>query len=258
MEYKHILVDKTNGVAKITLNRPPLNILNIEMMNELNTVFDGLQKETLKLVVIQGGAPPQGKAFCAGVDVAEHTDDKVHEMMTTFHKMFKLLNSVPAVSMAIVNGVALGGGCELATSFDIVIASEIAKFGQPEIRVGVLAPVAAIILPHLIGRNRAIELLITGNTIDGREAERIGLINHCFAVDGFQNKVDEFISKIASMSATTLQLTKRAVDKALYSSAMNSIEPIEKIYLEELMTTDDAHEGLQAFLDKRPPKWRDK
>ncbi|MBI4723005.1 MAG: enoyl-CoA hydratase/isomerase family protein [Candidatus Stahlbacteria bacterium] len=258
MEYKHILVDKRDGVVKITLNRPPLNILNIEMMNEMNTVFDGLQKETLKLLVIQGGAPPQVKAFCAGVDVSEHTDDKVNEMMTTFHKMFKLLNSVPAVSIAVVNGVALGGGCELATFCDIVIASEIAKFGQPEIRVGVFAPVAAVILPHLIGRNRAIELLVTGNTIDGKEAERIGLINHCFAVDGFQNKVDEFISRIASMSASILQLTKRAVDKALYSSVVNSIEPIEELYLKELMNTEDVHEGLRAFLDKRIPKWSDR
>lgn len=254
MEFKHILFEKKDGIARLTLNRPPLNILNIEMMNEIISVFNELQTENLKLLVIQS----EGKAFCAGVDVSEHTAEKVHEMIPTFHKMFKLLNSVPGISLAVVNGVALGGGCELATFCDIVIASELSKFGQPEVKVGVLAPVAAIILPRLIGRNRAVEMLVTGEPIDGREAERIGLINKCFPADGFQDKAEEFISKLAGMSAPVLRFNKKAIDSALYSSVLYGIERIEEIYLKELMKAEDAHEGLRAFLEKRPPKWKDK
>lgn len=254
MEYKHILVEKKEGVARVTLNRPPLNILNIEMMNELNSVFKELQKENLKLLVLQA----QGKAFCAGVDVSEHIAERVHKMIATFHRMFNLLNSVPGISMAVVNGVALGGGCELATFCDIIIASELAKFGQPEIKVGVFAPIAAIILPRLIGRHRALELLATGDTIDGREAERIGLINKCFSADGFQDKVEEFISKITSMSAPVLRLSKKSVDRGLYSTVSYAIGQIEDIYLNELMKLEDANEGLMSFLEKRPPKWKNK
>jgi cyclohexa-1,5-dienecarbonyl-CoA hydratase len=254
MEFKNILFDKKEGIARLTLNRPPLNVLNIEMMNEINTALENLQTENLKLLVFQS----QGKAFCAGVDVAEHTEEKVKEMIATFHKLFYLLNSVPAISMAIVDGVALGGGCELAIFCDIVIASERAKFGQPEIKVGVFAPVATVILPHLIGRNRTLEMLATGDPIDGKEAERIGLINKCFSIQDFDEKKKEFINKIASMSAPVLQIIKKATDKSLYLNAMQGIKEVETIYLNELMQLEDAHEGLQAFLEKRPPKWKDK
>lgn len=254
MGFKHIIFEKDGGVAKLTLNRPPLNILNIEMMNEMTSVFDSLQKETLKVLVLQAN----GKAFSAGVDVAEHTLEKVHEMITTFHKMFRVLNSVPALSLAAVNGPALGGGCELATFCDIVIASENAKFGQPEIKAGVFAPVAAIILPHLIGRNKALELLMTGETIDAKEAEKIRLINKCVPVAEFNATVEKFIDKIRGMSAPVLRFNKRAVDEAIYSSVMYGMERTEELYLKELMKLEDAQEGLQAFLEKRPPEWKDR
>jgi cyclohexa-1,5-dienecarbonyl-CoA hydratase len=254
MEYKNISLEIEDGVARLTLNRPPLNILNIEMMNEMNAVFEELKGETLKSLVIQA----EGKAFCAGVDVGEHTAEKVHEMITTFHRMFRLLNAVPGISIGVVNGAALGGGCELSMFCDLVIASESSKFGQPEIKVGVIAPVAAVILPHLIGRNRALEMLATGDTIDGKEAERIGLINHCFPTEGFTDRAEEFIGRIANMSARIIRFTRDAVDKSFYSTVEGGIQTVEEIYLEALMKSEDAHEGLKAFMERRPPKWTDK
>ena len=137
MAFKHIQTELKDGVATLTLNRPPLNVLNIEMMEEINTYFEGLMKEkSLKLLVIQA----MGKAFSAGVDVGEHLGDLVYKMIEVFHKIFRLMEGLKVPSIAVVNGSALGGGCELALYCDMVIATEKAKFGQPEIQVGVFPP----------------------------------------------------------------------------------------------------------------------
>ena len=252
-QFQHIGFGAEEGVATITLNRPPVNILNIEMMGEINTALERVASEgDLKVVVLRG----EGKAFSAGVDVRDHTADKVHEMIRIFHRMFRLLNSLEPPTLAVVDGAALGGGCELATFCDMVVASERATFGQPEITVGVLPPVAAVVFPHLIGRNRALEMILTGEVIGAREAERIGLINRVFPTEGFRLEVDGLIDTLTSMSAPVLRLTKRALDKGLYRSADEAISQVEAIYLDELMGTEDAHEGLTAFLEKRKPVWK--
>ncbi len=151
MTFKHIQTELKDGVATLTLNRPPLNVLNIEMMEEINTYFEGLMKEkSLKLLVIQA----VGKAFSAGVDVGEHLGDLVCKMIEVFHKIFRLMEGLKVPSIAVVNGSALGGGCELALYCDMVIATEKAKFGQPEIQVGVFPPIAALVFPRMIGRKR--------------------------------------------------------------------------------------------------------
>ncbi|MFQ6093362.1 MAG: enoyl-CoA hydratase/isomerase family protein [bacterium] len=254
-QFQNIRFEIKEGLARITLNRPPLNILNIEMMREINAALEKLQSDTeVKLVVIEG----EGRAFSAGVDIKDHTVDRVHEMIEVFHRMFRLLNSLEPPTLAVINGAALGGGCELATFCDMVIASEGATFGQPEIKVGVFPPIAAVIFPHLIARNRALELILTGEVIEAKEAERIGLINRVFPTEGFREKVDEFIAKLTSLSAPVLRLTKRAVDKGLYMSVDGAISRVEAIYLDELMRTEDAHEGLKAFMEKRKPVWKNR
>ena len=155
MAYKHIQTELKDGVATLTLNRAPVNVLNIEMMEEINTYLEGLKKEkSLKLLVIQA----MGKAFSAGVDVGEHLGDLVYKMIEVFHKMFRLMDALKVPSIAVVNGSALGGGCELALYCDMVIATEKSKFGQPEIQVGVFPPIAALIFPRMIGRKKAMEL----------------------------------------------------------------------------------------------------
>jgi cyclohexa-1,5-dienecarbonyl-CoA hydratase len=255
VEYSSIICEIRESVARITLNQPPLNIIDIPMIGEMHSALSRVHAAgDLKVLVIDH----RGKAFSAGVSIKDHTPDKVEEMIEKFHGLFRLLNSLAIPSLALVDGMALGGGCELAVFCDMVIASDRATFGQPEIKVGVFPPVAAVLLPRLIGRNRALELLLTGDVIEAREAKAIGLINKVIPAQSFREKTDEFISRLTSLSGSVLRLTKRAVDRGLYMSVKEGITAVEQLYLGELMKTEDAREGLNAFLEKRKPIWRNK
>jgi cyclohexa-1,5-dienecarbonyl-CoA hydratase len=244
-----------DNVARITLNRPPLNILDIPMIGELRDALTRAQSASEAKVLVMAH---EGKAFSAGVSIQDHTPDKVGEMLEKFHGMIGRLHSLDIPSVALVDGMALGGGCELAVVCDMVLASDRATFGQPEIKVGVFPPVAATVFPSLIGRNRALELLLTGETIDAAEAQRIGLINKVFPAASFGEMTGEFLRKLTSLSGSTLRLTKRAVDRSLDKSLSESIAAVEQLYLGQLMATEDAREGLNAFLEKRKPVWKDK
>jgi cyclohexa-1,5-dienecarbonyl-CoA hydratase len=254
-EYQHLEVNVgDDGVGRIVLDRPPVNILNIEMMEEIARALEHLAAAPrLKAAVISA----RGKAFSAGVDVADHTKDRVDEMIKLFHRLFYLMDEIRAPTIAAVGGAALGGGCELATYCDIVIAGEKAKFGQPEIAVGVFPPVAAVVFPRLVGEKKAIELLVTGETISAKEALEIGLINRVVAVEELDGAIEELTARLAGMSAAVIHLTKQAIRGAADLKQHDGIALVEKIYLEDLMSTMDAEEGLQAFLEKRAPVWKD-
>ena len=253
MEYKTIIVKEDEMIGRITFNKPPFNILNIEMMKEINTALEEFRGRNLKALVLDAN----GKAFSAGVDVSDHTSDKVEEMIAVFHAIFTNLNKINAPTIALVKGAALGGGCEVATYCDIVLASEKAKFGQPEIKVGVFPPVAAAIFPKLIWSKKALELLLTGETVRANEAKGLGLVNHVFPFEDFEAEADRFVNeKLASNSAVVLQLTKKAFLEGATANYSESIKRIEDTYLNELMTTKDASEGLSAFLEKRKPVWK--
>lgn len=255
MDYTNIHVSLRDGIGEIVFDRPPLNVLNIEMMKEINLALaEFLNELKLKLVVFKG----EGKAFSAGVDVAEHTEDKVNEMIEVFHEIFNKLNLVKIPTLAVVNGAALGGGCEVATYCDFVIASERAKFGQPEIKVGVLPPIAAIMFPRLMDRKKAFELVLTGDLISATEAQRLGLVNHVYPADELEENANEFVNKFKGLSAAVLSLTKKSMNKALSLDYPEAIKSVEDLYLNELMKTEDANEGLEAFLQKRGPVWKDK
>ena len=255
MEYKTIIVEEKDMIGRLTFNAPPLNILNIDMMKEINKALKAFQEKNLKVLIFNAN----GKAFSAGVDVSDHTKDKVNKMITVFHEIFTNLNKINAPTIALVNGAALGGGCEIATFCDIVLASEKSKFGQPEIKVGVFPPVAAAIFPKLMWSKKALELLITGDVIGAKEAMDLGLVNHILPEDNFDDEADKFITeKLAINSASVLQLTKRAFIEGATKNYSESIKKIENIYLNELMKTNDANEGLTAFLEKRKPVWKNK
>lgn len=253
MDYKTIIVEEENLIGRIILNKPPLNILNIEMMKEINQALKDFQGKNLKVLILNAN----GKAFSAGVDVSDHTKDKVAEMINVFHDIFTNLHKINAPTIALVNGAALGGGCEVATFCDIVIASEKSKFGQPEIMVGVFPPIAAAIFPKLMWSKKALELMLTGETIRANEAKELGLVNHILPVENFEAESEKFVNeKLANNSAVVLQLTKRAFMEGATQNYSESIKKIEDIYLNELMKTNDANEGLAAFLEKRQPIWK--
>jgi cyclohexa-1,5-dienecarbonyl-CoA hydratase len=254
MAFKHIQTEFKDGVATLTLNRAPLNVLNIEMMEEINTYLEGLKKEkSLKLLVIQAA----GKAFSAGVDVGEHLGDLVYKMIEVFHKIFRLMDALRVPSIAVVNGSALGGGCELALYCDMVIATEKAKFGQPEIQVGVFPPIAALVFPRMMGRKKALELILSGDIISAQEALNLGMVNKIVPEASFVEEVNGFIEKFKKLSGIVLKLTKEATLAGLNDDMDQGLKAIEKIYLDRLMKTNDAIEGLKAFLDKRKPTWKD-
>ena len=254
MAYKHIQTELREGVGTLTLSRPPLNVLNIEMMEEINSYFESLLKEkALKLLVIQGA----GKAFSAGVDVGEHLGDLVYKMIEVFHKMFRLMDGLKVPSISVVNGSALGGGCELAVYCDMVIATEKAKFGQPEIQVGVFPPIAALAFPRMIGRKKALELILSGDVISAQEALTLGMINKIVPEASLAEEVSRFVEKFKKLSGIVLKLAKEATLAGLNDDMDRGLKVIEKIYLDRLMKTNDAIEGLKAFIDKRKPAWKD-
>ncbi len=255
MAYEHIEVEVKDRVGTITLNRPPVNVLNIAMMSEIN---DALKKflDDNELVAVLFKA--KGKCFSAGVDVGEHMGDMAPKMIEVFHGMFRLLHKFEIPTVASVFSSCLGGGCELATFCDIVIASENAKIGQPEIQVGVFPPIAAQIFPRIIGRKAAMDLILTGRVISAQEALSIGLVNKVVKDDELEAETEKFVDQFRKLSPVVIRKTKKAIMMGLMENFEDSLKIIEEIYLDELMKTEDAEEGLKSFLEKRKPVWKNK
>ncbi|MDO9535150.1 MAG: enoyl-CoA hydratase/isomerase family protein [Bacillota bacterium] len=255
MKFEYLKTRSEGGIVGITLNLPPLNVLTISMMEEMITALKWAKEEPGALVVIDA----EGKAFSAGVDVADHTPDKVGQMIDVFDRLFLAMSEIPKPLVAVVNGAALGGGYEIVLACDIVVASEKAKLGQPEINVGVFPPVACYLLPNLLSWPRALELLLSGEVINATRAEQMGLVNKVIpAADDFAQGVSDFLKKFLVQSPVVLALTKKAALAGLRKNLVDGLKDIDEIYLKELMPTNDAVEGLQAFMEKRRPVWQGK
>ena len=257
MEFQHIKFEIDDRVARITLARPPLNILNIEMMQEIGQALDDLVSHR-EVVAIVFDAPPNARAFSAGVAVEEHVEETIYQMLDSFHAIFRTLTQLAKPTIAVVDGAALGGGCELVAGCDIIIASDRARFGQPEIKLGVFPPVACVLLPLIIGDKRARELVLTGELIDASEAARLGLVNYVVPSDRLQQKTEEILSKLREFSGVALEATRRALDLGRGRSLDGVLAEVEDMYLNELMKTEDANEGIKAFTEKRKPAWRNR
>ena len=248
MDFQFIACQTNDGVAQLTLKRAPLNIINIAMLNELSSALSTLSlDESVRVLVLR--AEGTLRVFSAGVDVADHTIDKVGEMIPLFDRVCAALADFPTPTIAVAHGHALGGGCELALCCDLIIAADTANFAQPEIKLATIAPIAAMRLPGLIGYRRAAELLFAGETIGAAEANRIGLINRAVPIEQLDQAVDQLIGKLTNLSSAALKLCKRAL-------RINNAAEMEKLYLDELMSTQDAQEGLAAFMEKRAPVWK--
>lgn len=253
MGYEYIETDFAEGLGTITLNRPPVNILNIAMMEEINHCLESWQgQKDLKVVLFNA----KGKCFSAGVDVGEHMGDLAPKMIGAFHKMFRLMDSLGVMTVASIFSSCLGGGCELAVFCDLVIAAQNSKIGQPEIQVGVFPPIAAYIMPRIIGRKDALELILSGKIISAAEANQMGLINKVVPEQELETETAIFIKPYLKLSAEVLRKTKKAITAGLRDDLEPALSAIEDIYLNELMKTADAQEGLKAFLEKRKPTWQ--
>ncbi|HEV2720666.1 MAG TPA: enoyl-CoA hydratase/isomerase family protein [Thermoanaerobaculia bacterium] len=240
-----ISVSENEHAYRITLNDPPLNILDIEMLEELRDAIAAAKPDRHALILDAAGE----KAFSAGASVQDHLGDRVATMLDRFHDCFRLLAKLDLVTIALVRGAALGGGCELAMACDFVLASARAKFGQPEIHLGVFPPVAAYQLSRLTSPRRGLELLLTGETVDAQTALSLGLVNAVVA------DFEPWLEKLWKQSASSLRLAKKAFRLAQSADFDERLATVERLYLEELMKTSDANEGLNAFVEKRKPAW---
>ncbi len=255
-KFENIVFETRDRTAFLTIHRPPMNILNIAAMEEMNQALSSLIGNTeVNVLVITGSGE---KAFSAGVDVADHTEDKVEKMLQVFHDIFRNLFRLDQVTVAAPKGLTLGGGCEVALFCDLVFAADNLKLGQPEIKLAVLAPVALLILPRLVGLKKAAEILLTGKTIDAAEAERLGLVNRVVPLASFDTELKSYIQPFSELSLVGLKYSKKGIRLGLETDFLGGLEKIEKIYLEELMASEDASEGLRAFLDKRKPLWKNR
>lgn len=243
------------AVARITLARPPLNILTIDMMDEIGAALERVAAQPkLKALLIDA----EGKAFSAGVAIEDHLGDRVKPMLDSFHRIFRRMRALDCATVASVQGAALGGGAELATFCDVVIASEDAAFGQPEIKVGVFPPIAALHYPLRIGPQRALQLLLSGEVLRAADAERIGLVDRVVALDALGEATEAELGRFTAQSAVVLRLAKRAVRDSMGLGFEEGLAALESLYHEELMVTEDAAEGLRAFVEKRKPIWQDR
>lgn len=256
-DFQNIRFKIDDRVARITFARPPLNVLSIAMMREIADALKECAQES-DLAAIVFDAAPGSRAFCAGVAVEEHVPETVFQMLDSFHSVFRLLIQISRPVIAVVDGLALGGGCELVAACDIVIAGERARFGQPEIKLGVFPPVAAILLPRIIGEKRARELILSGDMIEATEALRLGLVNYVVPATELEQKLLSVLAKLRDLSASSLGMARMALDLGARNSFQSALAEVENLYLNELMKTEDAHEGVRSFMEKRKPEWRHK
>jgi cyclohexa-1,5-dienecarbonyl-CoA hydratase len=236
---------------RITLNDPPLHILDIAMLEELRDAISRVKADRHALIIDASGE----KAFSAGASVQDHLGERVIAMLATFHECFRMLARLDVVTVAFVRGAALGGGCELAMACDFVLASDRATFGQPEINLGVFPPVAAYQLSRQLAPRKGLELLLTGESIGAAKAEELGLVNAIFPAIDFQTRADEWMQRLYRQSASSLRFAKKAFRIAQASDFVQRLAAVERLYLEELVKTSDATEGLNAFIEKRKPEW---
>jgi cyclohexa-1,5-dienecarbonyl-CoA hydratase len=242
-------------VARIELRHPPLNVIDVPMMEELaRSLAEVESRQDVSVIVLSG----EGKAFSAGVDVAAHTPDKVEEMLAKFHAVIRAMIATKKITIAAVHGHCLGGGTELAMVCDIAYTTDSAQWGFPEIKLGCYPPVACTALAALVGQKRAAELILTGRTINGREAAEIGLANRAVAASELANTVNECIADLRKLSPVALALAKKASYAWDSMHFDKGLARAEKIYFEDLMKTADAHEGIRSFMEKREPKWEGK
>jgi cyclohexa-1,5-dienecarbonyl-CoA hydratase len=242
-----------DGARWITLDRPPVNVLDIATIEVLAAALAPLtDRRDLKAVVLRSAIP---RTFSAGVDVRDHTRERVTAMLAAFHGVFRLLDALPQATIAAVDGTCLGGGCELAAFCDVALATPRSVFGQPEIDVGCFPPLASVLLPRIAPRAAA-ELILTGAPIGAAEAARVGLISR--VIDDLEAETRRLVRLLAGKSAAVLALTRRALRDGGRDPFADALTRVERLYADALVPTEDMEEGVRAFMEKRPPEWKDR
>jgi cyclohexa-1,5-dienecarbonyl-CoA hydratase len=241
----------------LTVEKPPLNVLDLACLRELGNILDEAGEAAasgeVRLVALRGAGE---KAFSAGVAVQDHTRERVPGMLGTIHGVARRLRDLPVPTVAIVHGHCLGGGFELALCCDMMIAADDTRFATPEIKLGCFPPIATALLPRRIGRGRALELILSGRTFDVAEAERLGLVLRSAPRAELDAMATALMDALTAHSAAVSRHLKTAVAVGEAQGFDAALDEAERIYLEELLPLDDMEEGLNAFLEKRAPVWQ--
>ena len=235
------------------MDRPPLNVLDIALLREFDDALTACAEDTAADVMVIEGAGQ--RAFSAGVDIRDHTREKVPEMLDVVHGVIRKLLALPQVTIAVVRGVCLGGGCELASSCDLVVASEESSFATPEIHVGCYPPVALARFSSLIGYHRAAEMILTGRTFSAQEALAMGLINRVFPGDQLEGELKSLLEELLGKSGAVLRIALKGLRELSLKGFADALRRSEDLYCTELLHTEDVEEGIRAFLEKRKPHW---
>ncbi len=253
--YRQVRIEVKEGYSRLILDNPPLNVLTIANMQELT---EALREESLrpglKAVTLEGGGE---RGFSAGVVIEEHLPGVAHEMVSALHGIFRILWDYPVPTVAVVRGMAVGGGCELALMCDFVLASSNSGFGIPEVKVGIFPPLASVLFPALVGLRKSLELILKGDIIGAEEAKGIGLITDVAPEGLVEAKRDELLSALTRRSAPVLRLARRCILEGAIPDFHGALERTEELYLRDLMATADALEGVRAFMERRKPRWQD-
>jgi enoyl-CoA hydratase/carnithine racemase len=256
--FKFIRWDASGTVARLTMNRPKQNVMNIEMLREMARAIDSLiSREEVRLIILDAAPECEGY-FSLGVGAEGYTSQMVFQMMDAFHNVFRAMNEVSKPVLAVVDGVASGAGAELAAFCDLVIATENAQFRQPEIKLGVFPPLGAVVYPRVIGPRRTMELLLTGDPISAQQALQMGLVNRVVPRAQLKETVDALAKRISDQSGPVLQLLKRVIFEGTWLPFHEALKKAQDIYLNQLFELEDSQEGLRALVEKRKPVWKNK
>jgi cyclohexa-1,5-dienecarbonyl-CoA hydratase len=249
----NIELTQSGELARIVLRRPPLNYLNLELLQEFETQLEGIggQPQCRALIL-----EAEGKAFSAGLDMAEQTREKIFLLIEQFHRVARALNSFPRPTIAIVRGIAVGAGNELAACCDFTVASEGASFGQPEIKFGSIPSLAPLLLPPLVGARRAIEMIATGELVGAADAHKSGLIHTVVSEEKIGSAIESVVAKFRRLSLPVLEIALESARAARTRALDDGLRDAESLYLNRLIDLEDWSEGIQAFLEKRAPKWK--
>lgn len=249
---KRFLLEVRQRIATLTFNRPPVNVLDIIALREMTAALKRVVgREDVGALVVAGA----GKAFSAGVDVGEHRASTVHAMIHGFHDFCRALLEFPRPTVARVHGAALGGGCEVVLCCDVAVAAASARLGLPEISLGVFPPLAAVLLPR-VSRRAAARLVLLGEDFEAEAALRLGLVSEVVPDERLGGRVQELAARAANLSSAALSRARRALRRGGEGSFEEALRAVEAIYLDDLMRTEDSSEGIEAFLEKRPPHWK--
>jgi cyclohexa-1,5-dienecarbonyl-CoA hydratase len=244
-----------DDVAYITLNSPPLNILTADMMTGICEAVEKIAADdSLKAVAFQAN----GKAFSAGADVEEHKPDQAPTMIGVFSRMFTLLGALEIPIVMAVDGAAMGGGFELTMMADVLIASDRAKFGQPEIRIGFFAPLGVAYLPQLVGPQRAMEITCGGRAYSAEQMKEFGFVSYVVGPQELEERLEKTLKDFRAASPLVMRLNVRTLKRVMGRPMEEARKEAEKVFLDELMVTEDVQEGIASFYEKRKPAWKNR